>query len=1426
MTDDRAFEAPGTVGLRTLETLISDLQVFLWACDHRGAITAWLGQELSIAGSSAEKALGQSAFDRFKEVPQIIEDLRRALDGKAFTSIVEVGATVLEMRYSPQTTGSDQPMGAVCLTFDISGRSRMEDHFKAREERLMQAFDSAALGLALLAVDGRFIYTNAALSGLLGDDDLSLHTSSLLERCHPDDREKLGELLRKLLSDEIQEIQTETRFQHLDRVLWAQISISKIEDPLSKPILLFAQLQDISDYQATFETTGSATVIIGEDTTLLKVNTEFEKLSGYKRAELEGKKSWTEFVVEDDLERIQTYHRQRRIDENSAPPSYEFQFMDREGAVKDIILTIALIPGSTRSVASLLDISAQKAIERALRSSEEKYRLVVEHASEAIAIVQDGLLRFVNPKALELTGFSTERLLSRPFAELIHPQDRQMFQERHIRRLQGDAPESAYDFRIIDASGGEKWVQINAVLIDWAGKPATLNFLTDITERKRAEQALEESENRYRQLVEEAADVVYTTDTQGYFTYANAAAETLTGYSNKEIIGMHFSDLVPKTWREEIRSFYEQQFIQQIAETVLELPIRTRSGEQLWIEQTVGLLSEGGRVTGFQSILRDITARKQTEIALKESEERYRSLVELSPEAIGVHSEGRIVYVNPAGLRLFGAANSSEILGSPVLDRVHPDYRGAVEERVRQSYEARESAGLMEQKMLRLDGETVDVEVATEPIFFEGKRATQIVIRDITDRKRAQVALQRFTERLHILRRIDRAILAAKSPEEIARSTLANLIHLLECQRASIVIFDHEPETATVLASFQSGANVIAGGEQMPMHFFDSVRQLGPDEVKISSDLTEDWPSAPLQQQLMKQGIRSVLIVPLFAHHQMIGTVNLGRKENGTFEEEQVEVAREIAGPLAVAIQQARLHGQVAAHASELEQRVTALRENERYLEVLNDITKSALALEDELVLLQALADRLAELYHADGSFITLWDEELNQPIFTAAHGPLRDRFATMSPAAPEEKTLSGSVLETGTALIAEDVFDSPYISPSFAERFSAKSALGLPLVAGGKKLGAAVITFDQQRQFSSEEISRGEQAAGQVALALAKAQSLALERKRRKEAETLRTVSNALVSTLDLEQVLDLILDQLGNVIGFDSASVMLYQDNKLRAVVGRGFKNQEEVVGQIFPADDELFQVVLRTRSALWLQNPAADPRFKAWGSTSEIRSWMAVPMLARGKIIGYMTLDSYQSRAYGEATAALVQPFANQAAQAIENAQLFDWMQKQAVTDALTGLYNRRGLFELGQREVERAHRFGRPLTAIMIDLDHFKRVNDRFGHYTGDQVLVEIARRCLELLRKVDLLGRYGGEEFAILLPETDVEVAVEIAERLRAEIAATTVGTDRTDIHVTISLGVAPLTDDIEDLAGLLDAADGAMYMAKQAGRNCVRIFGA
>jgi diguanylate cyclase (GGDEF)-like protein len=157
--------------------------------------------------------------------------------------------------------------------------------------------------------------------------------------------------------------------------------------------------------------------------------------------------------------------------------------------------------------------------------------------------------------------------------------------------------------------------------------------------------------------------------------------------------------------------------------------------------------------------------------------------------------------------------------------------------------------------------------------------------------------------------------------------------------------------------------------------------------------------------------------------------------------------------------------------------------------------------------------------------------------------------------------------------------------------------------------------------------------------------------------------------------------------------------------------------------------------------------------------------------------------------------------------------------AISDELTALFNRRGLMDLGRREIDRARRFNHPLSVAILDLDNFKTINDTYGHIAGDQMLNQVADCCRSGFRDIDIIARYGGDEIVVLLIENNLEQAYQIANRFRESIANRVFKTDAGNLSTTVSIGVAELTKEMDNLTELIDTADRALYIAKEAGRN-------
>ena len=221
----------------------------------------------------------------------------------------------------------------------------------------------------------------------------------------------------------------------------------------------------------------------------------------------------------------------------------------------------------------------------------------------------------------------------------------------------------------------------------------------------------------------------------------------------------------------------------------------------------------------------------------------------------------------------------------------------------------------------------------------------------------------------------------------------------------------------------------------------------------------------------------------------------------------------------------------------------------------------------------------------------------------------------------------------------------------------------------------------------------------------------------------------------------------------------------------------------------------------------------------------SFIAVPLMSSGAVVGVLDLfGSASGEGFDERDLATIRTFASQATVAVNNVLLHEEAQRLSITDALTGLWNYRYFTLTIGKEIERATRFERPLSLLMLDLDHFKTVNDTFGHPRGDAVLIELAKRIKSQVRDVDTVARYGGEEVVIILPETDDGGAVQAAERIRSIVGGSAFGSaDEAPITVTVSIGVAVFPQHGASATTLLARADEALYDAKRAGRDTARV---
>jgi two-component system, cell cycle sensor histidine kinase and response regulator CckA len=386
-----------------------------------------------------------------------------------------------------------------------------------------------------------------------------------------------------------------------------------------------------------------------------------------------------------------------------------------------------------------------------LTQSEGQLRSIVHTAREGVCVVQDGMLSFANRSIAKFLGYPEDELIGRPLADFIHPEDREAVIQRFSEQLAGHEKKSRFTFRAADKSGTIKLLEGYTGQISWDGKLGMSLYCIDVSERKRAEEALKESERRYRELVEKANDIIYITDHTGHFLLFNPAVLRVAGYSQDEIFRKPYLDLIHPDHRKEVERFYGLQFVKRIQDTYHEVPIITKEGETVWIGQSVQLVMDGDNVAGFQAICRDITDRKRAEEALQNSEQMLKSLLAASPIGIMFSQHGEIKWGNDAWARMFGFDDAYEYMNQPtgILYSSEEEY----ELSWKTLYDNLKPGKISEAdaKLKRKDATEIDVHIRINFMNpSDPSKGTIAAISDISDRKRSEEELRRSEERLEL----------------------------------------------------------------------------------------------------------------------------------------------------------------------------------------------------------------------------------------------------------------------------------------------------------------------------------------------------------------------------------------------------------------------------------------------------------------------------------------------------------------------------------------------------------------------------------------------------------------------------------------------------------------------------------------------------
>ena len=409
---------------------------------------------------------------------------------------------------------------------------------------------------------------------------------------------------------------------------------------------------------------------------------------------------------------------------------------------------------------------------------------------------------------------------------------------------------------------------------------------------------------------------------------------------------------------------------------------------------------------------------------------------------------------------------------------------------------------------------------------------------------------------------------------------------------------------------------------------------------------------------------------------------------------------------------------------------------------------------------------------------------------------------------------LTGAAVMKKHPVYAPDVTKDPrYICAAQSTR----SELAIPLMVRDEVVGVLDCQSDRVDRFDHETIELLTLFSTHASIALQNARLYSLERQRARQLEAINTIAQQSTAVMDLEDLLVRVCSIIQLAFQVSHVSLLLREEGDLVLRAHQGTLTLCVPSSGRFPASQEPWSRVIATSGTVIESDLSNTPEPRRIFLQSASR--MSIPLISFGQTLGVLTLHSSQRNAFRENELQSLESVADICANSIQNAHYVERVKQLAYLDGLTGIFNRR-FFELRiMEEIERARRYGTGMAVIMADIDGFKRLNDEFGHLLGDEVLRQVSSLFHQQLRKIDVVCRYGGEEFAVLLTQTNAQQAVAIAEKLRRLVAAYQFpGVPRT---VTISAGVAAFPAHGSTRDEMIRAADNGLYAAKQAGRNRV-----
>jgi PAS domain S-box-containing protein len=728
--------------------------------------------------------------------------------------------------------------GVLGVTRDMTERQKSEKALRQSEQRYRLLAENVKDIIWTRDMNLKLTYTSPSVYEISGYSVDEVMSMSLEESMTPASLELVRPILAKVLASEgkgqgdlPEVIVLEVELIHKDgSAVPVEMKINLLHDSAGRPTGFLGVTRDITErkkaqealresqeeLQAIFDSSMNGIALLDLEGKLIRVNKRVLEVGGYDVEEISGKPlALLNMFTPESIERMASVR--DMILSGKEVAAFECEVCTKSGTKMSLEINVGpfFLKGQLfGSVAVMRDITERKRAEEALRESEERFRTVFEGTSLGIALVDfNGKALSINPAFEQMTGYNMEEFKEiEGSLKYLHPDDAMVDAKLYIEMLKGKRDYYTVEKRYIRKDGEIIWGRQNlSVVRDAEGKPKYfVAMVEDITARKKMEEALRQSEERYRELFENANDIIYTHDLAGNFISVNKAAELVTGYTRDEVIGMNIARILTPESMELARQMIARK-VSDGGQTRYELEIVTKDGHKVLLEVNTRLIYEGGKPVGTQGIARDITERKKMEEELR----RLSDAVRMSTDSIVITDiEANIVDVNEATIKIQGASSKSDLIRLKASDFIAPeDLEKALGDLSR--LVEKEHVNDIQYNILTRDGRRVLVE--TNASLMRGRNGEPVgvvaVTRDVTERKRMEDALKQSEQNYRVL----------------FESTLDGLI-VLDAETMKLLLAN---KTAAIIGGVDSPDDLIGLNalDMLPSDESDRARRLVQKEV-------------------------------------------------------------------------------------------------------------------------------------------------------------------------------------------------------------------------------------------------------------------------------------------------------------------------------------------------------------------------------------------------------------------------------------------------------------------------------------------------------------------------------------------------------------------------------------------------------------------